>query len=40
MKTKFTEMIDWFNAIINKQKIGSERYKEIVLEKYRYIAKC
>lgn len=40
MKTKFTEMMEWFNAIINKQEYGSERYRELVLEKYRYIAKC
>jgi len=40
MKNKFTEIIDWFNAIINKSEYGSERYKELVLEKYRYIANC
>jgi len=37
MKTKFTEIIDWFNAIINNSECGSERYKELVLEKYNFI---
>ena len=40
MKTKFTEIIDWFNTIINLQEKGSERYKELVREKHRYIEKC
>lgn len=40
MKTKFTEMMEWFNAMINKQEIGSERYREMVAEKHRYILKC
>lgn len=37
MKTKFTEMMEWFNAIINKQEHGSERYREIIEEKYKFI---
>ena len=40
MKTKFTEMMEWFNAIIDKSEYGSERYKELVREKYRYITNC
>lgn len=37
MKTKFTEMMEWFNAIINKQEYGSKRYREIITEKYKFI---
>lgn len=37
MKTKFTEIIDWFNTIINIQEKGSDRYKELVLEKHKFI---
>ena len=37
MKTKFTEMMDWFNTIINKSEYGSDRYKQLVLEKYKFI---
>lgn len=37
MKTKFTEMMEWFNAIINKAEHGSERYIELVREKHLFI---
>lgn len=30
-------MMEWFNTIINKQEYGSERYREVVLEKYKFI---
>lgn len=40
MKTKFTEMIRMFNFKISKQKVGSDKYKELCLLKYDYIKNC
>jgi len=40
MKTKFTEMIRMFNFKINKQEVGSDKYKELCLLKYDYIKNC